>query len=471
MSKMTKNAFFTHDKLLKNKQKKSFSTTKKIVIGFALLILVGTILLSLPLATANGDINVLTALFTATTSVCVTGLVVVDTFSYWSLFGKIIILILIQIGGMGIVAIICGLMMVFHRRVNLKERIVIQDAYNLHSPQGVIRFVKKVIIGTLLVESVGALIYMIEFIPIFGIVRGVCYSVFNSISAFCNAGIDIIGSTSLMPFNDSPIILINTMMLIFNGGIGFVVWWDIVGVIKKLKKREIRVGNVWGLLTIHTRITLMVTFFLIFVGALLIMLFESNNNGTISNMKLENKILNSLFQSVTLRTAGFASFSQENMNGATVFVSIILMLIGGSPVGTAGGVKTTTVFVLLATVISVIKGRNETIIFNRSINFDIIKKSLSVVIITISFFCLFSILLVCTNDFSLGDSMFEVASALGTVGLTRGITSELNNFGQIIIIIAMYLGRIGPISMLVAFSNRSSSKNSIHYPEADIIVG
>ncbi len=472
MSRISNNDnILTHDKLLKHNKKKGFSTTKKIVLGFLLVIIVGTALLSLPAATANGESDVLTALFTATTSVCVTGLVVVDTFSYWSLFGKLVILILIQIGGMGIIAIICGMMIMFHKKVNLKERLVIQDAYNLNSQQGVIKFIKKVIVGTIFIELVGALLYMIEFIPRFGVLRGIWYSVFNSISAFCNAGIDILGPNSLISYYNSPLVLITTMMLIFNGGIGFVVWWDVIDVCKLILKKKIRIRDFVSKLAIHTRLVLITTFALIFSGSLMFLLFEWNNQGTIGDMSLGHKILNSMFQSVTLRTAGFASFSQGDMTGASVLVSIIWMLIGGSPVGTAGGVKTVTIAVLLFAVAAVIKGRNETVIYNRSIGFGLIRKSLAVVFISFTIFAILSILLLVTNDFSVGDSMFEVASALGTVGLTRGITTKLNDIGQIIIIIGMYLGRIGPISMFIAFSNRYSIKNSIHYAEADIIVG
>ncbi len=458
-------------KNIKNEKKKSISTTKKIILGFLLVIVVGTILLSLPISNVGGRVDILTALFTATTSVCVTGLVVVDTFAYWTLFGKVVILLLIQIGGMGIIAIICGMMLMLHKKVNLKERLVIQDAYNLNNLQGVIRFVKKIIIGTFVVELIGALLYMIAFIPEFGIAKGIWYSIFNSISAFCNAGIDIIGPSSMIPYQSSPLVLITTMMLIFNSGIGFVVWWDVIEVVKKVIKKEIKPGDFISKLSIHTRLVLSVTFTLIFAGAALILLFEWNNRGTIGNMKLFDKVLNSLFQSVTLRTAGFASFSQGDMEGSSVLVSIVLMLIGGSPVGTAGGVKTVTVAVLFFAVAAVIKGRNEAIVYNRSINQDLIRKSLAVVLISLVAFVVLSILLMITNDFSMEDSLFEVASAIATVGLSRGITAELNTVGQLIIIIGMYLGRIGPISMFIAFSNKYSIKNSLHYVEADLLVG
>lgn len=458
-------------KNIKNEKKKSISTTKKIILGFLLVILVGTILLSLPISNVGGRVDVLTALFTATTSVCVTGLVVVDTFAYWTLFGKVVILILIQIGGMGIIAIICGMMLMLHKKVNLKERMIIQDAYNLNNLQGVIKFVKKIIIGTFVVELIGALLYMIVFIPEFGVANGIWYSIFNSISAFCNAGIDIIGPSSMIPYQSSPLVLVTTMMLIFNSGIGFVVWWDVIDVSKKIIKKEIRLRDFISKLSIHTRLVLSVTFSLIFVGAALVLLFEWNNKGTIGNMSLIDKILNSLFQSVTLRTAGFASFSQGDMEGASVLVSIVLMLIGGSPVGTAGGVKTVTVAVLFLAVAAVVKGRNEAVVYNRSINQDLIRKSLAVVLISLIAFVVLSILLMITNDFTMEDSLFEVASAIATVGLSRGITADLNTVGQLIIIIGMYLGRIGPISMFIAFSNKYSIKNSLHYAEADLIVG
>ena len=458
-------------KNIKNEKKKSISTTKKIILGFLLVIVVGTILLSLPISNVGGRVDILTALFTATTSVCVTGLVVVDTFAYWTLFGKVVILLLIQIGGMGIIAIICGMMLMLHKKVNLKERLIIQDAYNLNNIQGVIRFVKKIIMGTFVVELIGALLYMIAFIPEFGIAKGIWYSIFNSISAFCNAGIDIIGPSSMIPYQSSPLVLITTMMLIFNSGIGFVVWWDVIDIVKRVLKKEIKPRDFISKLSIHSRLVLSVTFTLIFAGAALILILEWNNRGTIGDMNLFDKVLNSLFQSVTLRTAGFASFSQAEMEGSSVIISIVLMLIGGSPVGTAGGVKTVTVAVLVLSVAAVIEGRNEAIVYNRSINQGLIRKSLAVVLISLVAFVVLSILLMITNDFSMEDSIFEVASAIATVGLSRGITADLNTVGQLIIIIGMYLGRIGPISMFIAFSNKYSIKNSLHYAEADLIVG
>lgn len=460
----------TKSDILFEKKKKGLSTTSQIILGFLCAILIGAVLLSLPIASVSGESDFLTALFTSTTSVCVTGLVVVDTFSYWTLFGKIVILILIQLGGLGIVAFTSSILLIFNKKVTLKDRMVIQDAYNLNNLQGMVIFVKKIIFGTFTVEIIGAFLYMIEFVPLYG-ARGVWYSFFNSISAFCNAGIDILGNDSLISFNSSPLVLITTMMLIFNGGIGFVVWWDVVDLLKRVIKKEVKPLDFYRNLALHSKLVINITFGLIFVGGLLLFLFEHNNTGTIGDMTLGDKILNSLFQSVTLRTAGFAAIDQGALTEPSVMICIVLMIIGGSPVGTAGGIKTVTFAVLFFAVLAVVRGRKETVVFNKSINDNLIRKSLAVAFISIGAFFFFSILLIVTNGFSLTDAIFEVASAIATVGLSRGVTPELNNIGRVIIIIAMYLGRIGPISMFVAFSNKYSIKNSIHYSEAEIIVG
>lgn len=459
------------DKLKKQKNNRGMTTTRVILLGFLSAIFIGTILLSLPAANVSGEGDFLTSLFTATTSVCVTGLVVVDTFSHWTLFGKIVILILIQLGGLGIVAFTSAVMLVFRRKITLRDRMMIQDAFSLNNLQGMVRFVKKVIMGTVVVETFGALVYMIDFIPRYGAAHGIWYSFFNSISAFCNAGIDILGPDSLMSFNSNPLVLFNTMMLIVSGGIGFVVWWDLTDMLGRIRKREMNLRLGMRKLSFHTKLVIITTFSLIVTGTILTFIFEYNNPDTIGNMSLGDKLLNSLFQSVTLRTAGFAAVSQGGLRDTSVLMCIVFMIIGGSPVGTAGGIKTITFAVLFFTVLAVIKGRNDTVVFNRKVNEGLIRRALAVTFISIMVFFIFSILLITTNDITLTDAMYEVASAIGTVGLSRGITASLSTAGRIIIIIAMYLGRIGPISMFVAFSNRYSIKNSIHNAEADIIVG
>jgi trk system potassium uptake protein TrkH len=447
------------------------STTRRIILGFLAAIIIGTVLLSLPVSTSDGSVDVMTSLFTATTSVCVTGLVVVDTFSHWSLFGKIIILMMIQLGGLGVVVFTSSLLLVFGRKVTLKDRITIQDAFNLNNMKGMVVFIKKVVIGTFIVEGIGACLYMIAFIPRFGVARGIWYAVFNSISAFCNAGMDIVGPNSLIDFNTSPLVILTTALLVFLGGLGFVVWFEVLDLLKQIRKKEVALGDFWKKLSVHCKIVLSTTAFLIVFAWIAVLLIEYNNPETIGTMSFGNKLLNSFFQSITFRTAGFASVNQAGLKDSTVLLAVIWMIIGGSPAGTAGGVKTVTAAVIMYTIISVVQGRKETIAFNKSINPMLVRRVLSVTFISILGFVVMSIALMVTNDTGITDTIYETASAIGTVGLSRGITSSLNNIGKLILIIGMYLGRIGPISMFVAFNNKSSVKNTIHYAEADIIVG
>lgn len=447
------------------------STTRRIALGFLIVICIGTLLLSLPISVVGGESDFLTALFTATTSVCVTGLVVVDTFSHWTIFGKIVILILIQLGGLGVVVFTSTLLLVLGKKVTLKDRITIQDAFNLNNPKGMVVFIKKVVMGTLVVEGIGMLLYMISFVPEFGFPKGAWFSLFNAVSAFCNAGMDIIGPNSLMDFNSSPAVLLTTAFLIFMGGIGFVVWFDFIDVIKQIKKGEVEIKDIFKKLGTHSKIVLSITLALILIGWVLIFTFEYGNPATIGDMSLGDKLLNSLFQSITLRTAGFAAIDQGGLTDSSVLLCLIWMIIGGSPAGTAGGIKTVTVAVILFTVVSVINGRKETVIFNKSVNPWLIRRVIAVTFISLLGFVVLSIALLMSNQVVLTDAIFETASAIGTVGLSRGITSSLNTIGRIIIIIGMYLGRIGPISMLIAFNNNYTVKNSIHYAEAEIIVG
>lgn len=447
------------------------SSTNKIMFGFLVAICIGTILLSLPVAVSDCNPDFLTALFTSTASVCVTGLMVVDVYTHWTLFGKIIILIMIQLGGLGIVAFTSSLMILTGRKVGLRERMVIQDAYGLDNLRGLVKFIRKVIIGTICVEIFGMLCYMPDMISRFGVAEGIWYSLFNSISAFCNAGIDIMGSESLTSFADNPSVLITTMFLVFMGGIGFVVWWDVLDTAKDCRRKKLGIICFGKRLKLHTKLVLCVTAILLFGGAVLFFIFEYNNPDTIGNMTIGDKLINALFESVTVRSSGFCAFDQSKMTDLSTMLCMIFMLIGGSPVGTASGIKTVTVAVLICSVISVVRGRNEAVIFNKSISDTLVKRSLAVVTICVGVVALFDLLLMLTNGLSLTDSSFEICSAIGTTGLSRGITPTLNSFGRIIIIVAMYLGRIGPISMFIAFSNKYSSKNSIHYSEANIIVG
>lgn len=448
-----------------NKTIKHLSSAQVVLIGFLAIILAGSVLLCLPISSADGKVvSYVDALFTATTATCVTGLVTVPTVSTWSIFGQVIILLLIQIGGLGVITIAASIMMMLGKRIGIGNRILIQDSFNLNSLSGIVKFIKKVIIGTLIIEGIGALLYMTVFVPDFGI-KGIWISVFNSVSAFCNAGIDIISENSLCDYALNPVINLTTSFLIISGGIGFVVWWDVIEIIKNKKRRHLR------FLSLHSKIAISATAVLIVVGTILFFIFEYNNPLTMQSYSLIEKVEASFFQSVTTRTAGFATIPQENFTNASSIVSLLLMFIGGSPVGTAGGIKTVTFVILLATAASVIKNKRTIDVFNRQISEKSIKKAIAVFATSFSVMTLSTILLSAASNADFLDVLYETVSATATVGLTRNFTASLNTVGKSIIIATMYFGRVGPISLAVAFKMRKSSENIIENPIEEISVG
>ncbi len=444
------------------------STTHIIMLSFALVILVGTLLLMLPISSSDGKATpFVDALFTATTSTCVTGLVVAPTVSAWSTFGHVVMLLLIQIGGLGLITVVSGIALFIHKKIGLSDRILLQDAFNLSDLSGLLTFVKKVIIGTFAVELVGALLYMTVFVPEFGL-RGIWISVFNSISAFCNAGIDIFAENSLCGYNTNILINAVTSLLIILGGLGYIVWWDIMRVAKNLRIQGLRA---FRSLTLHSKIALSTTFLLIFAGGILILAFEYNNPDTIGNMTLFEKITVSLFQSVTTRTAGFASVPQENLTDPSSIVSLLLMFIGGSPVGTAGGIKTVTLAVLASTVISAVTNKNTVSLFGRDISKEACAKATSVACMSFGILFISTLLLSFTSGADFLDVIYETASATATVGLSRNLTPSLNDISKIIVTVTMYLGRVGPISLAVAFGFKKKNTNLIKNPTEEISVG
>lgn len=453
---------------MKKKIRIDLSTTQTIMLSFLLAILAGSFLLALPVSSANGQaMPYIDALFTATTSICVTGLVTVPTFSAWSLFGQIVILFLIQIGGLGIVTIMSGLMISLHRRIGIKDRMLIQDAFNLNTLSGMVKFINKVLLGTFVVESIGALLYMTVFVPQFG-ARGIWISVFNAVSAFCNAGMDIISESSLCAYVHNPLINIVTVLLIILGGIGYIVWWDVMNVLKQIRQQKLKC---FSNLTLHSKIALSMTGILILAGTAAIFLFEYNNPLTIGSFSLPEKLQASLFQSVTTRTAGFATVPQENLTNTSALVCLLLMFIGGSPVGTAGGIKTVTVAVLLVSAFATMKSRTEANLFHRTISKQAVSKAVAVVSMAFIILCSSTLLLSAVTDTNALDVAYETVSAAATVGLTRNLTPRLNLPGKIIIIITMYLGRVGPISLMIALNTKREVKNIIKNPTEEISVG
>lgn len=450
------------------KSRISFTTTHYILLSFFVAILIGGILLSLPISSASGRATpFVDALFTSTTATCVTGLVVTPTVSSWSLFGQIVILILIQIGGLGIITIMASFALFLHRKMNLADRLLLQDAFNLNTLSGLEAFVKKVVIGTLLVEGVGACLYMTVFVPEFGL-KGIWISVFTSVSAFCNAGIDIIAENSLCNYAVNPIVNFTTCLLIVLSGIGYIVWWDVLRVLKEKRNRKMKF---FRSLTLHSKIAISTTALLIVVGGILILLFEYNNPNTIQDYSLLEKMEVALFQSVTTRTAGFATVPQENLTNASAIVCLLLMFIGGSPVGTAGGIKTVTLAVLVASAIATIKNQKEVNLFGRTLPKETVSKATAVTCMSFAIMFVSTILLSAVTNADALDIFYETVSATATVGLTRNLTPFLNMYGKMIIIATMYLGRVGPISLAIAFNFKREKKNIIKNPMEEISVG
>ena len=450
------------------KRRLLLSTTHIILLSFLIVILLGAVLLSLPISSADGKATpFLDALFTATTSTCVTGLVVVPTVSAWSLFGQGVILVLIQIGGLGVITIISAAMIFLQRRMGLGDRLLLQDAFNLNSLSGVVRFVKRVVAGTLVVEGLGALLYMTVFIPEFG-AKGIWISVFNSVSAFCNAGMDIIAENSLYDYALNPLVNIVTCALIILGGIGYIVWWDVIRVMKLRSRKKVKFFRT---LTLHSKIAIAATLIFIVAGAVLIFVFEYDNPKTMGGYSVMQKIQASVFQSVTTRTAGFATVPQEHLTNASAIVCLLLMFVGGSPVGTAGGIKTVTFAVIIASAFSTIRNKTETDLFGRQITYQAIRKAVAVTCMSFIIVFVSTVLLSTVMDAPVLDIAFETVSATATVGLTRNLTPSLNGVGKLIIIVAMYLGRVGPISLAIAFNQKKDNQNIIRNPSEDISVG
>ena len=451
-------------------KKKNFtlSTTQIILLSFLVTILLGSLLLALPICAKDGKaVPYLDALFTATTSTCVTGLVTLPTASTWSGFGQAVILILIQIGGLGIITIMSGIMLLLNKTLGLDDRLLIQDAFNLNTMAGLARFIKNVLLGTFIIEGIGALLYMLVFIPEFG-ARGIWLSIYNSVSAFCNAGIDIIGESSLCDYATHPLVNLVTSCLIILGGLGYIVWWDVLSLVKNRNEKNRRI---FRHLTLHSKIAITSTVLLIVIGGVLFLAFEYHNPKTIGEMALFDKIQVAFFQSVTTRTAGFASVPQEHLTNASATLSLLLMMIGGSPVGTAGGIKTVTVAVLLCSAFATVKSKNHASLFGRTISAESIRKAVAVTVMFLTICFTSTVLLMTVSDASALDVVYETVSATATVGLSRNLTGSLCTVGKWIIIVTMYLGRVGPISLAVALGSSNQTQNVITEPSEEISIG
>lgn len=436
--------------------------TQFIAYGFLGIILIGTVLLKLPFASKSGiSPDWITCLFTATSASCVTGLVVADTWTQWSLFGQIVIITMIQIGGLGFITIGVFVSIILRRKIGLKTRGLMQESISTLQIGGMVKLAKKIIIGTACFEGAGAILLASRFIPEYGFFRGAFYGIFHSISAFCNAGFDLMGHqaqyTSFVNYYDDWIVNLVIMLLIIIGGIGFIVWDDLSQ--HKLKFRKYK---------LHTKIVLITTFVLVFGSAFLFYLFERNN--LLVGMNTSGKILTSLFSSVTARTAGFNTVDTAALSDGSKLLTIILMFIGGSPGSTAGGVKTTTIVVLILYVVSNIRRTYGVNVFGRRLEDDSIKRASSIFTINLLLAMTASLVIMMVQPLSMTDVLFETFSAIGTVGMTTGITRSLLPVSRIIIILLMYCGRIGSLSFALSFTQRKKIAH-VQQPVERITVG
>ncbi|MBQ8856848.1 MAG: Trk family potassium uptake protein [Lachnospiraceae bacterium] len=432
--------------MYKQKRYLKMSHVQIIALGFFLIIMIGTVLLMLPVSTRNGQgAEFLEALFTATSASCVTGLIVQDTSLYWSNFGQAVILTMIQIGGLGFMTIATMFFMFLRKRVHLRGRELLSESISVNQVGGIMRLAKKILLGTFLIEGIGALLLMIRFVPLYG-AQGIWMSVFHSVSAFCNGGFDLMGQhtgaySSLTGFVDDWLVNFVIMILIIVGGIGFIVWDDVLTHKFKIKRYHL-----------HSKIVLFMSAILIFGGAVIFFLVERQATG--AGMSLGNQILAALFDSVTARTAGFNTVDTALLSDAGKLVTIALMFIGGSPGSTAGGVKTTTIMVLMLYSFSYMRKERGTSIFGRSLEEDALRKASAVFFTNLMLALGVTIIISSIQQLPMLDLMFETFSAIGTVGMSTGLTRELNDVSRVLIIFLMYCGRVGSLSFANALAGK-----------------
>ena len=446
-------------------RRRGLNATRVVAISFALIILAGALLLTLPVASRDGEsAGFFTGLFTATSATCVTGLILADTWIQWSFFGQVVILTMIQLGGLGFMTVLTLVSFALHRRIGLSERLVMVSTFNLNDLDGVVRVVRHALMGTFLLEGIGAVVLAWRMIPEFGVLGGVWRGIFHSVSAFCNAGFDLLGGrfgafSSVAGYNDDPVVLLTIAALIAIGGLGFFVWEDI------LRTRS------FHRLSPYSKLVLAMTAALIFFGAVFFFVEEYANPAVFGEMPLGQKIYNSIFQSVTLRTAGFDAIGQGNLSDSSKAFSSIWMLIGGSSGSTAGGLKTVTAAVLLLTLRARLTGREQVTFRGRAVPYAQVLNAMTLVLVMGLIFLVSSMVISTLEGLPYVDCAFEVASAMGTVGLTTGITPTLSMFSQSLLILLMYTGRIGLLSFSIALAVRHGRPAKLRCPEMNVMIG
>lgn len=452
------------NKQRKRKKRLKLMPTQIIAITFAMIILLGAVLLTLPAASRDGiSCGFRPALFTATSATCVTGLVMYDTWTQWSAFGQIVIISLIEVGGLGFMSAASLFVFLFRRKVGLKQRMLMAQALSMDEMSGVVKLQKWVLRGSISIQLLGAAVLLLRFWPEYGFRRALIWGLFHSISAFCNAGFDIFGSVapgaSVITFNNDPVVLITLMALVVLGGLGFFVWEELAR-LRSLKK-----------CSVYTKLVLVTSSVLILGGAAVILLLEWNNPGTLGDMPWGQKILNAFFQSVTLRTAGFAGVDQALLTDAGKAVSTVLMLIGGSSGSTAGGLKTVTFVVLLLFLWARARGRSTVQVFHRTVPREKVMDAMTIAGIMIVLAVFGAMFISATSPVSFTDSLFEAVSALATVGLTAGVTASLSIPAQFLIILFMYFGRVGVLTISLGFLMGDKAEERFRYAQTNLLIG
>ena len=446
------------------KRSRALSPTKIIALTFAVIILLGALLLMLPIASRNGiSCGFRPALFTATSATCVTGLVLYDTWSQWSWFGQIVIISLIEIGGLGFMSAASLVVFLLRRKVGLKQRLMMAQALSVSDMEGIVRLQKLVLTGSLSVQGIGALILFFRFLPGVGFRKALRWGVFHSISAFCNAGFDIFGcitpGASLMEFNSDPVVILTLSGLVVIGGLGFLVWQE-MAMVRSFRK-----------FSVYTKLVLLTSGALLLIGTVCYCILEWNNPGTLGPMSFGDKLLNGFFQSVTVRTAGFAAVDQGALTDAGKAVSLVLMLIGGSSGSTAGGIKTVTMVVIVMFVAARARGRDTVSVFKRTIPNSQVMDAMTIMLIVVGLAMFGSVFISATSPVSFVDAAFESVSALETVGITAGVTTSLSIPAQILIILYMYFGRVGVLTISLGFLMGDKAEERFRYAQTNLLIG
>ena len=426
-------------------------------LGFAILITFGGVLLSLPFFTKSGEAtDLIDSMFVAASASCVTGLTPVNTFEHWNTYGHVLLIILIQIGGLGVMSLASIIPLILGKKIGMKSRQILKEQLNVESLEGMIVLFKYVLVFTFGIEILGAILLSFRFIPLYGAGTGIWYSIFHSISAFCNAGFDILGD-SIYPFRDDILVNLTLSALVIVGGLGFVVTSEL------FRRRS------FEKISTHSKLVLLISGALLVLGTVMF-LFLENGDGVLQYESVKGSILESFFQSVVARTAGFYSVDLSKIKDSTALMLMGLMFVGGSPGSTAGGIKTTTLGVLFISTHAVVRGESEPVVFGRHIGIDVVRKALAIFLVSITIVLSVSFILTITESARLVDILYETVSALATVGASKGITADLSDVGKILITFCMYLGRLGPMTMAFAFGMKDK-KSLIRYPESFISIG